>query len=104
MKRAGGDKENVLRPHESMPGIHGCAFYDGQDVALNAFAAHIGTMPAFPPCNLVDLIEKYDPVRFDTLQRDSCYLIHVDELLLFFLHQVIERLGNPHTSFLGPGT
>jgi len=34
--------------------------------------------------------------RFDAFERDPHYLIHVDELLLFFLDQIVQGFRNPH--------
>ena len=39
---------------------------------------------------------KNDSARFHALQRHARHLVHVDELLLLFLHQVIQRLGDAH--------
>src|SRR5579862_6354954 len=47
VERAGGDEQNVIGADESVAGINGGSFDDGQDVALNAFAAHVGPVAAF---------------------------------------------------------
>ena len=41
------------------------------------------------------------PEDFDALDRRARDLIHVDEALFFFLHQVLHRLVNAHLASLG---
>src|ERR1035437_4374793 len=76
--------------------IHGGALDDGEDVALYALAAHVRPVPAFAPRVFVDFVEEDDAARSHALQRHAGHLVHVDELLLLLLHQVIERLGHAH--------
>src|SRR5262245_51919160 len=73
--------------------IDGRAFHDRQDVALNAFAAHLGTVRSLAPGNLVDFVDENDAALLDTLDRRLRHAFHVDQLLLFFLCQELERLG-----------
>src|SRR6185503_3864715 len=42
--------------------------------------------------DLIDLIEKYYSSRLHSLDGRSSYLIHVNEPLFFFLHEVLHRL------------
>ena len=58
-------------------------------------------MSGFAAGDLVDFIQKDDAARFHALKRGACHQLHVYQLLLFFLHQVIQRLGHPH--FAPPG-
>ncbi len=44
VKRAGGDEQDVVRADEAVTGVDGGAFDDGQDVALHALAADVGTV------------------------------------------------------------
>ena len=83
------DEQNMIRPHESMPSIDGRALHDGQNVALHAFAADIGAVTAFAAGDLIDLVQEDDAAALHAIQRDARHLIHVDELLLFFLNQVL---------------
>jgi hypothetical protein len=92
VERAGRDEQNMIRAHETVARVHGGAFHDGQNIALHAFAADVGTVPAFAAGDLVDLVQEDDAAALHALQRDARHLIHVDQLLLFFLHQVFERL------------
>src|ERR1035441_7158468 len=91
MEGAGGDEQNVVRAHETVARVDGSALYDGQYVALHAFAADVGTVPGFTAGDLVDLVQKNDAARFHALQRGARDLFHVDELGLLFLHQEIGR-------------
>ena len=96
VESAGGNEQDVVGAHEAVAGVDGGAFDNGQDVALDAFAANVGTVAGFAAGDLVDFIEENDTARFDALQGGARDLIHVDQLLLFLLHQVIERLGHAH--------
>ena len=96
VERAGGDEQNVIRAHEAVARVDGGAFDDGQDVALHAFAADVGAVAAFAAGDLVDLVEEDDAAALHALDGDARHLVHVDQLLLFFLNQVIERLAHAH--------
>ena len=96
VERAGGDEQDVIGAHEAVARVDRGAFHDGQDVALHAFAADVRTVARFAAGDLVDLVQEDDAARLHALQRDARHLVHVDELLLFFLHQVIERFGHAH--------
>ena len=86
----------MVGAHETVAGIDGGPFHDRQNVALDAFAADIGAVPAFAPGDLIDLVQEDDAAGLHSLQRHARHLVHVDELLLFFLHQVIGRFRHPH--------
>ena len=92
MKRARRDKQDVVRPHKTVARIDRGAFDDRQDVPLHAFAADVGPVAAFAARNLVDFIQKNDAARFHAFQSHPRHLLHVDQLLLFFLHQRIPAL------------
>ncbi len=96
VKRAGGDEQDVIGAHEAVARIDGGAFDDGQDVALHAFAADVGAMAAFAAGDLVDLVEEDDAAALHALDGDAGDLVHVDQLLLFFLHQIVESLAHAH--------
>ena len=59
-------------------------------------------MPAFAAGDFVDFIKKDNAAVLDALDGETRNHIHIDELLLLFLNQVIERFGNLHFSLLGP--
>ena len=98
MKRAGGDEQNVVGAHKAVAGVDGGAFHDRQNVALHAFAADVGAVAAFAPGDLIDFVQEDDAAALHALERDARHLVHVDELLLFFLNQVFERLGDAHVA------
>ena len=102
VKCAGGDEQNVIGAHHAVPRVHRRAFDDRQDVALHAFAADVGPVAGFAAGDLVDFIEKDDAAVLDALDGDARHLIHIDELLFFFLDQVIDRFGDLHLALLGP--
>jgi hypothetical protein len=83
-----------------MPRIYRRPFHDRKDVALHALAAHVGPVPSLAPRDLVDLIQKNDSARFHPFQRDPSHLLHVDQLVLFFLDQILERLVHAHRALL----
>ena len=86
----------MVGPYEAVTGIYGGPLYNGQNVPLHAFPAHVGPVPALPASDFVNLVEKNDAACLHTLERNPGYLIHIDQLLLFFLHQVIEGFTYAH--------
>ena len=66
-----GDMEGARRDEENMVGFdrpifgrHRRAFDERQEIALHAFAAHIGTLALGAGADLVDLVEEHDAVVF----------------------------------------
>src|SRR5437867_5394545 len=92
----------MIGAHEAVARVDSGALDYGEDVALHALAAHVGAVATLAAGDLVDLIEKDDAAGLHALERDPYHLVHIDELLLLFLHQVIKRLGN--TQLALPGT
>ena len=101
VKCARSDEQNVVSAHKAVARIDGGAFDDGQNVALDAFAADVGAMPGFAARDFVDLVQKDDAAALDAFYGDARHLIHVDQLLLFFLHQVFGRFGDAHLALAG---
>ena len=58
-------------------------------------------MTALAPGDLVDLVHEDDPGLLDPLNRHAGDALHVDQLLLLFLEEVVECLGDLHPTFLG---
>ena len=100
MERAGSDEEDVIRSHHAVLGVDGGALDDRQDVALNAFATDVGSVAAFAARNLVDFVEEDDAGLLHALDGESAHLLHVDQLLLFFLCQRGPRLLDRHALLL----
>src|SRR5207249_1460148 len=101
MERAGRDEQDVVGPHHAVLRVHGRAFDDREDVALDAFAAYIGTMAPFASRDLVDLVDEDDAGLLDALDRRARAALHVDQLLLYLVRQVFERLGHLHAATPG---
>ena len=100
VKRAGGDEQDVIGPHHPVLGVDRRAFDDRQDVALHALAADVGAVRALAAGDLVDLVEKDDAGLLDALDRGARDAVHVDQLLLFFRREVLERLGHLQLALL----
>src|SRR5258708_5570111 len=100
MESAGSDKENVVGANHAIAGVDGGAFDDGQNVALHAFAGNIWTVAGFAPRNFIDLIDKDDAHLLGALDRRARHLIHIEQLVLFFLNQVLEGVGHAHLALL----
>src|SRR6201999_2407831 len=100
VKSSGSDEQDVIRAYETVAGVNGGSLDDGQNIALHAFAADVWAVAAFASGDLVDFIEEDNAVRFDAVEGNARHLVHVDELLLFFLHQIIHRVGHAHIPLL----
>ena len=76
------------------------AFHDRQNVALHALARDVGTVAGFAAGDLVDFVDEDDAHLLGALGGDAGDVIHVDELVFFFLDQVVEGFGDGHFAFL----
>ena len=94
MERAGRDEEDVVGAHHPVFRVHSRALDNRQNVPLDPLAADIGPVTAFTSGDLVDFVDKDDAGLLHALDRRAGDAVHVDELLLFFLCQVFERLGH----------
>ena len=92
--------------HHPVFRVHRRAFDDRQDVALHAFAADVGPVPAFAAGDLVDLVDEDDARFLHALDGGARDAVHVDQLLLLFLAQRVERLGHRDAALAAcvPGT
>ena len=102
MKRARRNEEDVIGANHAVLRVHRRALDDWQDVALHAFAAHLGAVRALAPGNLVDLVDEDDARLLDALNRRFGDAVHVDQLLLFLVLEVFERLGHLHLALFRP--
>src|SRR5229473_835264 len=57
-------------------------------------------MAGFAPSHFVDFIDKDDAHLLGALHGHTCDLVHVQQLVFFFLNQVFESVGHTHLSFL----
>ncbi|GBC78231.1 hypothetical protein HRbin08_01718 [bacterium HR08] len=58
-------------------------------------------MPGFSSGDLINLVQEDDARLLDALQSDARHLLHVNELLLLLLDEIIHRLIHAHLSLLG---
>src|SRR5439155_22876039 len=79
-------------------------FDQGQQIALHAFARHIGADAAVARADLVDLVEEDDAVIFDDLDRLLRQLIGVQQLVGFLIDQNIIGLYDSNAPRFGPAT
>src|ERR1700722_14970718 len=87
MEGARGDKKNMVGLHRAMLGGHRGAFDQRQQIALHALARYVGAHAAFAAADLVDLVEEYDAVVLDHLDRFLRQLIVVEQLVGFLVDQ-----------------
>ena len=66
VERARGDEQNVVGAHHAVARVDRGAFDDRQNVALHAFAADVGAVPAFASGDFVDFVEEDDAAAFST--------------------------------------
>src|SRR5205085_1404684 len=78
--------------------VDGRPLDDRKNIALHALAAHVGPLAALASRDFVDLVDEDDAALLHALHRYARDAVHVDELALFFLHQVIERLWPLHAA------
>ena len=98
VERARRDKQDVVGAHHAVARIHRRPFDDRQNVPLHAFARDVRPMAALASGDLVDLIQKNDAANLPRARPPARHLVHVDQPLLFFLHQVLEGLARPSSS------
>src|SRR5215203_3801984 len=94
VERAGSDEEDVIGPYHPVLRVHRRALHDRQDVPLHALPAHVGTLATLAPGDLVDLVHENDAALLDALHRGPGDAVHVDQLLFFFLGDLLQRFGH----------
>ena len=101
VERARGDEQDVIGAHHPVLRVHRRAFDDRQDVALHALAADVGPVrrPRGPAILSISSM-KMMPACSTRSTAVARHAVHVDELLLLFLRQVLERLGHLHPPLL----
>src|SRR5215213_9662415 len=90
----------MVCPHHAVTRVDSCAFNDWKNVALHALTRNVRTMARLASRNLVDLVEEDDSRVLNAFDRCTRNLVHVDETLFLFLHQVLHRLIDPHFASL----
>src|SRR5947207_4655920 len=99
VKRAGSDEEDVIGADHAVARVDGGAFDNGQNVALHAFAGDIRAVAGFAASDLIDFIDEDDAHLLGALHSHAGDLVHVEELVFFFLDQVFESVGDAHFAF-----
>ena len=94
VERAGGDEQDVIGLHHAVLGADGAAFDQRQQVALHAFARHVGAVRFLAARDLVDLVDEHDAVLLRVAQRAQLQLFLVDHLRRFFVGEQLERLAH----------
>ena len=57
-------------------------------------------MTGFASGDFVDLVDENDAHLFGALNRGARHLVHIQQLVLFFLNQIFESIGHAHLAFL----
>jgi hypothetical protein len=102
MKRPRGDEQDMVGFHRPMFGRNRRALDQRQQVALHSLAADIGAARLGPRADLVDLVEKDDPVLLHRLDGGGLHRLVVQELVGFLTHQDIVALGDRQPLALRP--
>src|SRR5256885_1445606 len=100
VKGTSRDEQDVIRANHAVACVDGGAFDDGQNVALHAFPRDVRAMAGFAAGNLIDFIDEDDAHLFGALHGHARDLVHVQQLVFFFLDQVFESVGHAHFAFL----
>ena len=87
VERARGDEQDMVGLHAAVLGGDRGAFDQRQEIALHAFARHVGADAAVARANLVDLVEEDDAVVLDDLDRFLRELVGIEELVGFLVDQ-----------------
>src|SRR5205823_1053433 len=87
VERAGGDEQHVVGADLAVTCLAGRALDDGKQVALHAFARHVGPDGAALARDLVELVDEDHAVVFDPIERFVHHVVHVDELLELLVDQ-----------------
>ena len=98
---SGGDEQDVIRSNETVACVDCGAFDDGENVALDTFATDVGAVAGLAAGDLVHFVEEDDAAPLHAIESGTRHLVHVDQLLLFFLDQIFERFGDAHLALAG---
>src|SRR5215218_7877236 len=90
----------MVRTDKAVASVDRGSFDDRKNISLHTFPADVRTMATFASGDFVYLIQEDNAVSFHPLECNPRDLIHVDQLLLFFLNQILKRLGHAHVSLL----
>ena len=96
MERARRDKQDVIRVHEAVLGVHGAAFHDGEQIALDPFAGNVGGTLLRTAGELVDFINEHDAHLLHALTGEIGDLVLVHELGGLVLDEMTPRRTDLH--------
>ena len=87
VKGAGGDEQHMIGLHRAVLGVDGAALDQRQEIALHAFARHVGAHGFLAAGDLVDFVDEDDAVLLGILDGADLQLFLVDHLRRFFVDQ-----------------
>src|SRR6266436_952524 len=99
VKRAGSDEKDVISADHAVARVDGGALDKGQNVALHAFAGDVRAVAGFAAGDFIDFIDEDDAHLLGALHGHARDLVHVQQLVFFFLDQVFESVGDAHFAF-----
>jgi len=73
---------------------------DGQYVPLHALTRNVGPVARLTASDFIDLVDKNNTHLSARSTAVRVTLIHVEQLVFFFLNQVLECVGDAHLAFL----
>src|SRR5690348_1293376 len=88
VESARGDEQDVISANHAVSSVDGCAFNDGENVALHALAGDIGAMAGFAAGDFVDFVDEDDAHLLGAFHGHARDHVHVQKLVFFFLNQV----------------
>src|SRR6202158_1013308 len=99
VKRARRDEKDVIGADHAVARVDGRAFDNGQNVALHAFARDVRAVAGFAAGHFINFIDEDDAHLLGALHGHARDLVHVQQLVFFFLDQVFESVGDAHFPF-----
>ena len=85
MKSTGGNEKYVIRRHRTVFSRYRAAFHNRQEISLDTFTGHIGTMGSVSAGDFIDLIKKDDTGLLHLFDGHPHDFIQVDKALGLFL-------------------
>ena len=96
VERARGDEQYVVGFHRAVFGRDGGALDQRQQIALHAFARHIGPTGIGAGADLVDLVYEHDAAFLHRFQRGAVDGFIVQQLVGLFADQHVVAFGDGH--------
>src|SRR5467141_2240177 len=96
VKRAGRDEKDVISADHAVARVDGGAFDYGPNVARHAFARDVRAVAGFAAGHFINFIDEDDAHLLGALHGHARDLVHVQQLIFFFLDQIFESVGDAH--------